>query len=49
MDAAIGKIEVTNRRSGNSNQEDSPSTPGGFSQRDRRNLQNADNAFNFTS
>ena len=47
MDAAIGKIEVTNRRSGNSNQEDSPSTPGGFSQRDRRNLQNANNAFQF--
>jgi hypothetical protein len=47
MDAAIGKIEVTTRRSGNSNQEDSPSTPGGFSQRDRRNLQNANNAFQF--
>ena len=47
MDAAIGKIEVTNRRSGNSEQDNSPSTPGGFSQRDRRNLQNANNAFQF--
>ena len=47
MDAAIGKIEVTNRRSGNSDQDNSPSTPGGFSQRDRRNLQSANNAFQF--
>ena len=47
MDAAIGKIEVTTRRQGNSDQDNSPSTPGGFSQRDRRNLQNANNAFQF--
>ena len=48
MDAAIGKIEVTNRRSGNSEPNNTPSTPGGFTRQDRQNLQNAGNAFNFT-
>ena len=47
MDASIGKIEVTNRRQGNPNQDNPPSTPGGFTTQDRRNMQSADNAFNF--
>ena len=46
MDASIGKIEVTNRRQGNS-QDNQSSTPGGFTPQDRRNLQNASNVFQF--
>ena len=42
----IGKIEVTGRRQGN--QSDAPNTPpGSFTLQDRKNMQNAGNAFQF--